>query len=579
MSTPRELNRKRAKRPKVKTGCVTCKIRRVKCDETRPECLRCQKFGRGYCDGYESTRGDPPEKKSILPKSISIIHKPSPKRDPVIQVFKNQDEFSCFRLYCEEVAPQLSYSNRSVWHQLLLQAGQHQAFIRHAIITIGALNRSMKKVDMRTSPTPTGRKPSIVPTVMEDPNATRIHAFALEHYGKFLQGAKSNIALTKEQGRRMAMIACLLVVCIENMQYQYQSALSHAQKGLLLLDELRDTSPASASRNQDGLSSPVPDIIEDELVQQFNRMELAVMGMYDARVPSEHRKLKQEGYTSIKDMPERFTTIEQARLYLDLIMRRTFHFMASALADDQAAYLRFGDYTADSASEAGSPSPVNPSIDISSWLRNAPDELSVEQEIYASENRRWAQAYEPIFRAALQNVDRVESIRALLLKVHSLAIRVRMAGHLSKTELVYDAYMSEFAQIISLSRTLLTHPHSDKFFAEGMFCFDMGLIYPLMTPAMSCRDRKLRREAIALLGIRQWREAQWSSEPSVDVATFLMDVEEEGIETEYIPEEARARLSGVDADLDLRTLRLHCIRGLGKHAVHIEQLRYYGRGG
>lgn len=26
MSTPRELNRKRAKRPKVKTGCVTCKV-------------------------------------------------------------------------------------------------------------------------------------------------------------------------------------------------------------------------------------------------------------------------------------------------------------------------------------------------------------------------------------------------------------------------------------------------------------------------------------------------------------------------------------------------------------------------
>ncbi|CCU82635.1 hypothetical protein BGHDH14_bgh02133 [Blumeria hordei DH14] len=27
--------KKRAKKPKVKTGCRTCKIRRVKCDETR----------------------------------------------------------------------------------------------------------------------------------------------------------------------------------------------------------------------------------------------------------------------------------------------------------------------------------------------------------------------------------------------------------------------------------------------------------------------------------------------------------------------------------------------------------------
>jgi hypothetical protein len=37
--------RKRAAKPKVRTGCITCKVRRVKCDEMRPECLRCVKFG------------------------------------------------------------------------------------------------------------------------------------------------------------------------------------------------------------------------------------------------------------------------------------------------------------------------------------------------------------------------------------------------------------------------------------------------------------------------------------------------------------------------------------------------------
>lgn len=37
--------RKRAGKPKVKTGCAVCKIRRVKCGEERPECKRCVKFG------------------------------------------------------------------------------------------------------------------------------------------------------------------------------------------------------------------------------------------------------------------------------------------------------------------------------------------------------------------------------------------------------------------------------------------------------------------------------------------------------------------------------------------------------
>lgn len=364
----------------------------------------------------------------------------------MIQAFKDEDEFSCFRLYCEEVAPQLSFSNHSVWHRLLLQAGQNQPFIRHAIIAIGALNRSMGQLEHSQSPTTGRRSKSISPIGSGDPNATRIHAFALEHYGKFLQGAKLKLNLPKEQGRRIAMIACLLVVCIENMQYQYESAMSHAQKGLLLLEDLKSSTPSSGI--QDGLSSPTPGNVEDELVHQFNRMELQVMAMFDARIPSEHRKLKHEGQLSIKDMPQRFNTIDQARLYLHLIMRRIFHFIGSALADDQTdALIRFGD-TQDSTFHNSSSSVFTPPIDLSSWLRNAPEELSVEQEIYAAENRRWAQAYEPLYRTTV--LDPMESFGSMLLKLQSVAIGVRMAGHLSNTELVYDKYMPEFREIVNL---------------------------------------------------------------------------------------------------------------------------------
>jgi hypothetical protein len=36
--------RARADKPKVRTGCNMCKVRRVKCDENRPAYLRCTKF-------------------------------------------------------------------------------------------------------------------------------------------------------------------------------------------------------------------------------------------------------------------------------------------------------------------------------------------------------------------------------------------------------------------------------------------------------------------------------------------------------------------------------------------------------
>ncbi|KAJ5208137.1 hypothetical protein N7449_002516 [Penicillium cf. viridicatum] len=43
--------RRRKWAPKLKSGCMTCKIRRVKCDEEKPQCRRCISTGR-KCDGY-----------------------------------------------------------------------------------------------------------------------------------------------------------------------------------------------------------------------------------------------------------------------------------------------------------------------------------------------------------------------------------------------------------------------------------------------------------------------------------------------------------------------------------------------
>ncbi|KAJ3490882.1 hypothetical protein NLG97_g5699 [Lecanicillium saksenae] len=36
---------------RARTGCLTCRVRHVKCDETRPECRRCLR-GKKVCQGY-----------------------------------------------------------------------------------------------------------------------------------------------------------------------------------------------------------------------------------------------------------------------------------------------------------------------------------------------------------------------------------------------------------------------------------------------------------------------------------------------------------------------------------------------
>lgn len=43
------------KKRRVRTGCLTCRQRRVKCDERKPTCERCQ-VANVYCEGYDSQR-------------------------------------------------------------------------------------------------------------------------------------------------------------------------------------------------------------------------------------------------------------------------------------------------------------------------------------------------------------------------------------------------------------------------------------------------------------------------------------------------------------------------------------------
>ncbi|KAJ4153772.1 hypothetical protein LMH87_010245 [Akanthomyces muscarius] len=59
---PERPKSRRAKYPKVRTGCVSCKRRHVKCDEAKPNCNRCLKLS-GVCGGYAPLRS-----KSCSPK-------------------------------------------------------------------------------------------------------------------------------------------------------------------------------------------------------------------------------------------------------------------------------------------------------------------------------------------------------------------------------------------------------------------------------------------------------------------------------------------------------------------------------
>ncbi|OBT80213.1 hypothetical protein VF21_00694 [Pseudogymnoascus sp. 05NY08] len=134
--SPSSIKRLRASKPKVKTGCLTCKIRHVKCDESKPHCTRCLSTGRA-CDGY-----------SPLPPSHTITH--SPTRNSTLSPLPSAltpllpgtpSEQHSFHTFSTCTTAHLAGLFTSpFWSRHVLQASLHEPSIYHAAVALGALN-------------------------------------------------------------------------------------------------------------------------------------------------------------------------------------------------------------------------------------------------------------------------------------------------------------------------------------------------------------------------------------------------------------------------------------------------------
>lgn len=135
------MRRVRAKKPKVKSGCKTCKIRRVKCDEGKPTCYRCKKFGIA-CDGY----GDPlPLSRAakpalLLPRNVpgSSFYTPS-----ATVKFDNQEEYQYFLYFREQVTLDLSGSMpETMWNKVIPRAIDSEPALRNLTIAVSAIHKA-----------------------------------------------------------------------------------------------------------------------------------------------------------------------------------------------------------------------------------------------------------------------------------------------------------------------------------------------------------------------------------------------------------------------------------------------------
>lgn len=184
--------------------------RRVKCDETKPQCIRCLRFGR-ICDGYlEPTSG----------RGTAII--PTKPRIPSISIHTasgsihtTEEEAQYFRIFHKQAAYELpGFYNNKFWTHVVLQESQITTPVRLAFIAIGTLNWSLK------SAPGSHLKVNVIQSVDK-----KHHENAVRYYLKAIQTLNQYVSVSNSPQIRVALISCILFVCFETLQGSFASSI------------------------------------------------------------------------------------------------------------------------------------------------------------------------------------------------------------------------------------------------------------------------------------------------------------------------------------------------------------------
>nr|OQO29318.1 hypothetical protein B0A51_02894 [Rachicladosporium sp. CCFEE 5018]OQO29868.1 hypothetical protein B0A51_02320 [Rachicladosporium sp. CCFEE 5018] len=481
---PAPVKKTRLGKPKVKTGCKTCKIRRVKCDETKPACDRCTSTGR-TCDGYADV---PPEK-------------PARPDTRTVAIFRSIDtmqgdrtERRALDFFTKWTAPQLaSFFDRNIWQQMVVQIGFSEPAIRHAMIALGSLSESREKSIVasplrRTIPIgdPLASKIPQFVTVegQDDP-------FALVHYNKAIARLAQRMRQA-DNATDIALLSCVLFVCIEMLRGEHGPAMEHFKAGMHIALGAAKQKPRTPYNQMQST--------REQVMPFFYRLELLAMltGL------ESHWKYPVE---AIEVVLETFETIREARDSLVHLMNLSMRHIRS---------LRLRRFEADVKDE----------------------DLATQHSLLACLSS-WKSAFEAVQKGCFSPV---EQRSAHILEIHYITTITWVARSDAISESSTDIYLEDFERAVSLAETLQVAALAEETHSST-FVFDMEFVPHIYLIATKCRHPLVRRRAIAVLRSSFRREGLWDSNSSAAVAERIMQREEAGLDvadgTEWPGESAR----------------------------------------
>ncbi|OQD79878.1 hypothetical protein PENANT_c042G04020 [Penicillium antarcticum] len=284
----------------------------------------------------------------------------------------------------------------------------------------------------------------------------------------------------------IALISCVLFICVETIQGRMEEALQLLRQGMSLILDLR------AKALHGTVSGSKAALLENTIIPLFLRLNTIALTISGTQ-PSEL-------FSFSNNRDDRFTSLESARQSITTLGAECILFQRDAGFHLQ---VNGGD------------------VCVSGDLFAKQKALQVRLALWKNAYAHLCQSLRQKSPTALEYPIHTEPT---LLTYHAAA-SIYVSGSLTKHETVYDDFMDDFQAIVDQSS--LTLDAIEKLNgAQPPFTFEMGVGLPLFVAATKCRHPWLRRRALQLMKRAPPVQGFYKCPPVTALAEHLMQVEE-----------------------------------------------------
>ncbi|CAP62270.1 uncharacterized protein PODANS_5_12220 [Podospora anserina S mat+] len=546
--TPKRMVAPRSTRSK--RGCITCRyvthlthllfntltlprIRRVKCDETKPQCSRCIKAGR-TCDGYAATSSQLSGRDmATAVKTLQVV---GPAARVLGEAVLTEDSacFDFFRM-CTVAMTSTAFP-APFWSRHVLQVAHFEPAVWKAAVAVGALHRrweSRSKIRLRPKPINSG---------VAGGKTEEFTKQAMQQYW----GAISMARTIQDPG--VLMVMSVILAAAANMAGEWAASHVHIQSGLKLV--------ASQSPHNT-MSGEIASI-----AQSLSRLDLLVMTFEDSRAPYAYADpLTGKLPSSILNMPRvgKLDDLMQASMHLFGMFR---YFLSVE-----------GGYILGFVTEE--------------------EDLPHLQARIAEDVIRWKIEFEILANRISSSASQAERTTLLSLELYHSVLSLMSRAGIAGPAVRWDAYTDEFARVIFFCETINKNIFSPLPFFMSL---EPGLVMPLFLTITRCRHPIVRRRGLRLLKSLNRQEGMWNSPAACVVAEQQVLAEEEhlefplplyienldnmpmegptgeGWERSMAPDELRVTRDQVEIDVDSGRIELRLYTGLGEEEREVKRV-------